>query len=390
MQQAINILANDEQHGCFEGDHFTATYSDALKVISRNAYPIINKEIDRILEEKLPFVTQVPLIGKEDPIRYSVQIKKPVTCYAIPDHGYLPQRYVSNGECFYPMRDDWKQKHETETVKDEKEHKAPKKLKLSSYRLGHSIDWWISHGIDSGGLCDMLTQYVDGIATKFYNDMITTLFAAAYYRNVVYSQNTNNDMFNVIRRMDLGVLPTDPPVTGPNADGSEYVPEKGVQGLTDLFVDEETYYGFKNVSNDKITVSLTDFAEDNSKFRLTICPVEGRRTSCTVHRTPELGNDTVTFHDNGLERKGGAYYNLLTLSAKNGGFGLVTPRGCRRIMLGMNRNYSDEWLMYKQAFPIYPDNSSYTHRSQTLGFYGWARVACASIENRGLILGALE
>ena len=83
--------------------------------------------------------------------------------YAIPDHGYLPQRYVSSDSA-----------------------------KVTTYRIGSSMDFWLKH--IAAARWDVLARglevYKNGYVKKINSDGWSTIAATAYYRNIVISDDT--------------------------------------------------------------------------------------------------------------------------------------------------------------------------------------------------------
>ena len=82
---------------------------------------------------------------------------------------------------------------------------------------------------------------------------------------------------------------------------------------------------------------------------------------------------------------------LLTLPTADGGFGLVVPPGTREIVLGMDKRDTGRFAkmpIRNPGFETFPDNSSYTHRAQTIGWYGWGNLGFCCLDNAWLLLGA--
>jgi hypothetical protein len=83
--------------------------------------------------------------------------------YAIPDLGYLPQRYAHSGS-----------------------------VKVTTYRIGSTIDFWIRH-IEQARwdiLSRGLEVYRNGYTKKLNSDGWSLLAASAYYRNIVVADDT--------------------------------------------------------------------------------------------------------------------------------------------------------------------------------------------------------
>jgi len=206
----------------------------AMKIIAENANPVVNKEIDRVLAEKLPFVPSFATLGENEKSIY-VEVERQSAC-SVPDHGYLPERYTTS-------------------------------VTMDAYNIGYSVDIYTKH-IKEGRydiIARILEMYVNGITNKIYLDVMSLLVASAYYRNIVITY-PDFDICKIIQVMN----------------GNEC----GVNGMTDLFVDDETY------------TKIFDTLE-------TSCTDENMRMNFHVHRVPELniGDDL---------------YNVLTLPVDNG------------------------------------------------------------------------
>jgi hypothetical protein len=84
-----------------------------------------------------------------------------------------------------------------------------------------------------------------------------------------------------------------------------------------------------------------------------------------------FGIDIQEHEDLGI---GQPLQQLWTLPSGGGGFGLAMPGGTRELVLGMDGRNTGQYAkmpMRNPGLQTFPDNSSYTHRSQTSGYYGW-------------------
>jgi len=73
------------------------------------------------------------------------------------------------------------------------------------------------------------------------------------------------------------------------------------------------------------------------------------------------------------------------------GFGLRLPDGTREIVLGMDGRNTGRFAKMPVRNPgleTFADASSYTHRSQTIGYYGWMETGFCNLENSFLLLGS--
>ena len=100
-----------------------------------------------------------------------------------------------------------------------------------------------------------------------------------------------------------------------------------------------------------------------------------------------FGIDIKEHEDLGI---GQPLQQLLTLPAGNGGFGLVLPSGTREIVLGMDGRNTGRFAkmpIRKPGLETFADASSHTHRSQTIGYYGWENCGFAILD-QFLLLGS--
>ena len=82
---------------------------------------------------------------------------------------------------------------------------------------------------------------------------------------------------------------------------------------------------------------------------------------------------------------------LLVLPPNEGGFGLTLPGGTRELVLGMDGRNTGQYAKMPIRNPgleTFADNSSYTHRSQIIGYYGWMKTRIAVLDQAWLLLGA--
>jgi len=269
---------------------------------------------------------------------YQVTDRDKFWAYAIPDHGYLPQRYASAGS-----------------------------VQISTYRIGNSIDFWLSY-IEQARW-DILSRgmevYRNGFVKKLNSDGWSTLAAAAYYRNIVVNDNTalpNQLTPRLLSLMQVFMKRNG----GGNMTSNGFV-------LTDLYISPEA-------------------AASMRSWDLSLVP-ESVRTQIFAKKegipiANLFGIDIREHEDLGI---GQPLQQLLTLPANQGGFGLVLPPGTRELVLGMDSRNTGQFAkmpIRNPGFETFPDNSSYTHRSQTIGYYGWGNVGFAALDNGWLLLGA--
>jgi hypothetical protein len=258
--------------------------------------------------------------------------------YAIPERGYLPQRYASSGS-----------------------------VKISTYRIGSTIDFHITH-IEKARwdiLARGLEVYKNGYVKKFNSDGWSTLMATAYYRNMIMSDDTAAPQQLTPRLISLMQVAM-------KRNGGGNMTSSGFQ-LTDLYISPEA-------------------AASMRSWDLSLVPEKVREQMFSKGAGTPIANlfgiDIQEHEDLGI---GQPLQQLLTLPASEGGFGLILPGGTREVVLGMDGRNTGQFAKMPIRNPgleTFPDNSSYTHRSQTIGYYGWCNIGMATLDSGFLLLGA--
>jgi len=323
-------------------------YKTALNDIADNARFLINSELNKKIKQKLPFFDLLPVSQLNDAEHKPLDVlqrQDKFWAYAIPDHGYLPQRYINSRESDNTVSD-------LDQNPDKSYEEFRKRFKPQAYRLGHSVDWYLGNSVlTKEALCDILQYFIDGIFKKLYSDAMSTLFAAAFYKDRIIHAGK---LFDTLDIMINGI------------DNSEVPACK----ITDLYVDSDVFLNMR--SDGEWTVQPND------------------ENSCTIVRNSDiLGKIPITVYRTPDMAKGGAYRQLLTLPTQNGGFGMILPSDTRHLIFGIDRDGSDVMRLYKEDIGFWADDSSYTHRNQSCGFYGWMRIACCTLDNIHVQLGTI-
>ena len=258
--------------------------------------------------------------------------------YTIPDHGYLPQRYATAGS-----------------------------VKITTYRIGNSIDFWIYY--IANARWDILKRGIDvyknGFVKKVNSDGWSALMASAFYRNIVVNDNTALPNQLTPRLMSLMQVFM-------KRNGGGNMTSNGFR-LTDMYISPEA-------------------AASMRSWDLSLVPEGVRENIFSKREGVPLANifgvDINEHDDLGI---GQPLQQLLTLPTTEGGFGLVLPPTTREVVLGMDKRNTGRFAkmpIRNPGFETFPDNSSYTHRSQTIGFYGWGNLGFGVLDNGWLLLGA--
>jgi len=303
-----------------------------MKLIAEAASPVVNKEIDRILAEKLPFVSSFGSLGEKEK-SINVEIEDNAAC-GVPGHGYLPKSYT-------------------------------KTMPMDAYDIGYSVD--ISNKYIEQRREDIilrsLKQYINGITNKIYLDVMSLLLASAYYRNIIHISPTN-EPYDLLLRMS----------------GEE----AGVNGITDLFVDDDMFniwrsgqvvptepngysvHRLPELNEGGDLYKFLTFSADKGGFGM-MMPIDtkhlvfGLNRNCSSNLILRKTKMSIYVDDSSRQwiNKEYDYVNDVGISDKN----IVT--GC------------------ELSGQITSDNTQLT------GFYGWLSMICATIDNNCVVLGAV-
>jgi len=269
---------------------------------------------------------------------YQVTDRDKIWAYAIPDTGYLPQRYMSAGS-----------------------------VQVSTYRIGNSMDFYIRYLEQArwAVLNRGLEVFRNGFVKKFNSDGWSTLMAAAFYRNIVV-----NDRLARPNQITPRLLSLMQVFMKRNGGGNM---TSGGFRLTDLYISPEA-------------------AASMRSWDLSLVPESVRTAMFAKGEGTPIGNlfgiDINEHEDLGI---GQPLQQLLTLPTSQGGFGLTLPPSTREVCIGMDRTNTGTYAKMPIVNPgieVFPDNSSHTHRQQTIGFYGWCNIGFACLDNGWLLLGA--
>ena len=192
---------------------------------------------------------------------------------------------------------------------------------------------------------------------KMNDDGWHTLLAAGTDRNiVVYDTDAANNQFT--KRL-VSLMKT---VMRRNAGGNSTSNNRGI--LTDLYVSPESMEDIRNWGIDQvdeITRREIYTAADGSINRV---------FGVNLHDLDELGV--------------GQEYQLFYSNILNG----TLPSGKSEVVVGLDQRKSDSFIMpVREEVQIFEDET--LHRQKRAGFYGWAELGFAVLDNRRVLLGAL-
>ena len=250
--------------------------------------------------------------------------------YTIPNHGRIPERHVEGDYVMVP-----------------------------TYDVGASIDYLLKYARDARW--DVVGRAMEVLESQFTKKMNDdgwhTLLAAGVDRNIV-TFDSDADAGQFTKRL-VSLMKT---VMRRNGGGNSASNNRGV--LTDLYVSPEAMEDLRNWNVDQvdeITRREIYTAADGSVNRV---------FGVNLHDLDELG----------VGQEYQTYYTG-TLTATMGG-------SDTEVVVGLDLRKSDSFIMpVRQEVQIFEDET--LHRQKRAGFYGWAEVGFAVLDNRRVLLGSL-
>jgi hypothetical protein len=256
--------------------------------------------------------------------------EKDFVAYTIPNHGYIPERHVEGDYVMVP-----------------------------TYDVGASIDYLLKYARDARW--DVVGRAMEVLEASFVKKMNDdgwhTIMAAGVDRNiVVYDSDANSSQFT--KRL-VSLMKT---VMRRNGGGNSTSANRGL--LTDLYVSPEAMEDIRNWGLDQvdeITRREIYTAADGSLNRV---------FGVNLNDLDELGV--------------GQQYQLFYSST----LGASLPAGKTEVVVGLDLRKRDSFIMpVRQEVQIFEDDT--LHRQKRAGFYGWAELGFAVLDNRRVLVGAL-
>jgi hypothetical protein len=250
--------------------------------------------------------------------------------YTIPNHGRIPERHVEGDYVMVP-----------------------------TYDVGASIDYLLKYARDARW--DVVGRAMEVLEAQFTKKMNDdgwhTLLAAGVDRNIVVF-DSDADAGQFTKRL-VSLMKT---VMRRNGGGNSASNNRGM--LTDLYVSPEAMEDLRNWNVDQV---------DEITRREIYTAADGainRIFGVNLHDLDELG----------VGQEYQAYYTD-TLGATMGG-------SDTEIVVGLDLRRNDSFIMpVRQEVQIFEDET--LHRQKRAGFYGWAEVGFAVLDNRRVLLGSL-
>lgn len=283
----------------------------------------------------------IPLVNNNSSAEFPLDFiapgqEKDFVAYTIPNHGTLPQRHVEGDYVMVP-----------------------------TYEVGATVDYNLKYARDARW--DVLSRAQDVMQKQFVKKMNDdgwqTLISAAVDRNiVVVDSDASTGQFT--KRL-VSLMQT---VVRRNGGGNSTSTNRGI--LTDLYVSPEAMEDILNWGLDQIDETTRARIFNNAGGLSNIYGVN-------LHTLDELGE--------------GQEYELFYESDLAASLPSVTGTNAHtktEIVVGLDLTNRDSFVMpVSNPVEIFEDRA--LHRSRQFGFYGWAGVGFACLDNRRVVLGAL-
>lgn len=255
-------------------------------------------------------------------------MEKDFVAYTIPNHGRIPERHVEGDYVMVP-----------------------------TYEIGSSIDMLLKYARDArwdvvGSALKVLNQT---FVKKINDDAWHTLIAAGVDRNVtVYDPDAGSGQISkqLISNLKIAMRR--------NGGGNSTSINRGK--LTDAFTSPEVIESIRNWGVDEV----------DEVTRRELITQEGglitRIFQVNLHDLDELGDDQE--------------YQLFFENDLAG----TMPTGDSEIIVGLDLSNRDSFVMpVRSGVQIFEDET--LHRQRRMGWYGWAELGFAVLDNRRVIIG---
>ena len=251
--------------------------------------------------------------------------------YTNPGHGRIPERAVEGDYVMVP-----------------------------TYTVASSIDYLLRYAREARwDVVGRAMQVLEaGFTKKMNDDGWHTLLAAGVDRNIlVYDGDAANGQFT--KRL-ISLLKT---VMRRNAGGNTGSISRGA--MTDLYCSPEAIEDIRNWGIDQVDEVTRREIYNSSDDGAPLTRVFG----VNLHDIDELGE--------------GQEYQLFYSNQLGGSLNGSDPE----LVVGLDLSANDSFIMpIKQEVQVYEDAS--LHRQQRTGFYGWAEIGFAVLDNRRVLLGS--
>jgi len=257
--------------------------------------------------------------------------EKDFVAYTLPNHGYIPQRNVEGDYVMVP-----------------------------TYDIGAAIDWNLKYARDARW--DVVGRAMEVMEAQFTKKMNDdgwhTIITAGFDRNIVVL-DSDAAAGQFTKRL-VSLLKT---VMRRNGGGNTGSVRRG--RLSDIYLSPEALEDIRNWGIDQIdevTRREIYMAGDDAS-------VITRVFGVNLHDMDELGE--------------GQEYQVFFSDQLSGSLQGTDPE----LIVGLDLDKNDSFIMpVKQEVQIFEDDT--LHRHQRAGFYGWAELGFAVLDNRRILLGS--
>ena len=249
--------------------------------------------------------------------------------YAIPTHGAIPERKIEGDE-----------------------------VTLSTYRVANAINWNIKYSQMAS--INVLSEAMDtlrmGFTKRFNDDGWHTLLQAAKDRGLlIFDSAASNGQVTLVL---IGLMKL---AMRRNAGGNSASVNRF--RMTDLYLSPE---GIEDIR--ALTPAVIG---EEAKGRVLVSPDEVVRSIYEVN--------LIDLDEFGQGQEYQKYYTDILSGSMNG--------SDNEIVVGIDLTHRSSYVMpVKEEVSLFPDPQM--HRRQEIGFYGWAEIGMAVLDNRGLLIGS--
>lgn len=231
---------------------------------------------------------------------------------------------------------------------------------VPTYGMANAIDWLLKYTRDARwDIVGRAMQVMEaGFIKKMNDDGWHTLLAAGVDRNVlIYDADASAGQFT--KRL-VSLLKTNHRRLGGGNSGSVRRAR-----LTQLYVSPEAIEDVRNWGLDQV--------DETTRREIYLAPDDGTAV------TKIFGVDLVAMDELGENQQYQAYLT--------GSLSASLQASDVELVVGIDKSANDSFIMpVKQNVQIFSDPN--LHRQQRQGFYGWAELGFAVLDNRRIILGS--
>jgi hypothetical protein len=273
-------------------------------------------------------------------VEYPIDFYRPdnaseFTAYSIPNQGKIPQRSIEGDY-----------------------------LTVPTYDIGSGIDWLLRYAREARW--DIVSRALEvmeaGFVKKMNDDGWHTILAAGFDRNIVTS-DANASAGQLSKRL-ISLMKL---VMRRNAGGNASSMNRGK--LTHLYLSPEAIEDIRNWGFDEV--------DEVTRREIYVAGDEGV--------TKVYGVNLVVLDELGEGQEYQTYYqNVIAAGAANNGM----ASGDVELVVGLDLSKNDSFVMpIREELQVFEDES--LHRSRREGYYAWASMGFAVLNNQRCLLGSL-